>query len=244
MGGRRHGLRGAAPQESPIASRGRRAAVARGRAQTVASRAANWLGWRRRPTRIGVGLSGFRTHRPRTGATARPRRGCAPPGRWMRRVSGRSPSSRSRRSRRRIGSRRRSPRHSWPKRGDCWTTATATARCTKVRTQAWQKGNVAFDGGNTLHRHISEGVAEADVIDLLKLNERVRKYGDDNTMSVTDGHGNIAVFGLPETLLKRGFTADQFMDYEKEDEVRIRANWPAYRPFKKVLVPRFSARFE
>lgn len=81
-------------------------------------------------------------------------------------------------------------------------------------TQDWQKGSVAFDGRDTAHRHISGEVANASWQDLNKFHNRLLDAGDDNTMSITDSYRNIAVYGLPETLKKRGFNEDQFMNNE------------------------------
>lgn len=106
-----------------------------------------------------------------------------------------------------------------------------------------QEGTIKdFGGRDPLHFHLKDGVANASPEDIVQLHKRVMQNGDDNTMSVTDNHGNIAVFGRPETLLKRGFTADQFMDYENERGVgevfgRQKNIGAGYIPFKKVLIP-------
>lgn len=106
-----------------------------------------------------------------------------------------------------------------------------------------QEGTVKdFGGRDPLHFHLKDGVANASPEDIVQLHKRVMQNGDDNTMSVTDNHGNIAIFGRPDTLLKRGFSADQFMDYEDERGVRAKFGeqkniGAGYIPFKKVLVP-------
>lgn len=110
------------------------------------------------------------------------------------------------------------------------------------KTRRDQDGTIAFDGADTLHLHTKDGVANASAEDIVQLHKRVMQYGDDNAVSVTDNHGNIAAFGRPDTLRKRGFTDDQFMDYENEAGVREQLKkeniGSGYIPFKKVVVSR------
>lgn len=93
---------------------------------------------------------------------------------------------------------------------------------------------MAFDGRDTAHRHISGEVAHASWNDLNKFHNRLL-VGDDNTLSITDSYGNIAVYGLPETLKKCGFTEDQFM--ENEYDGKLKTERPGYRSIMKVVVP-------
>ena len=109
------------------------------------------------------------------------------------------------------------------------------------KTARDQAGTISFEGGDTLHLHTKDGVANASPEDIVRLHKRVMQYGDDNTVSGTDNHGNIAVFGRPDTLRKRGFTDDQFMDYENEagvrEQLRKEKIGPGYIPFRKIVVP-------
>jgi hypothetical protein len=104
-------------------------------------------------------------------------------------------------------------------------------------TQNWQKGTVKLQGRDNAHFHIGGKVADASEDDVRALHSRIMHDGDDNTMAITDDYGNIAIFGRPAALLRRGFSEQDFMEHKYEGILQY--NLPGYKgsQIMKVLVP-------
>lgn len=111
----------------------------------------------------------------------------------------------------------------------------------------YEKGAVELSGHDTLHLHLAKLLTEGgqgSINDIRLLQQRLAQPWSDHdaTMAVGDRMGNVAIYGFPNALKKRGFSDAQIQSdtddaYEKNPNGARRALPAGLDPVAKVLLP-------